>query len=59
MAQRAATFTEVDVRRAIRAAVKAGFAVRSIEITRDGTIRLLQTEPTEQMAVDETEPVVL
>jgi hypothetical protein len=59
MAQRAATFTEVDVRRAIRAAGKAGFVVRTIEITKEGTIRLLQTEPPEQSTVDETEPVVL
>jgi hypothetical protein len=59
MGQRAATFTEVDVKRAIRAASKAGFEVRSIEITKTGTIRLLQTAPDEEIEVDDLEPIIL
>jgi len=59
MGQRAATFTEVDLKRAIRAAAKAGFEVKGVEITRLGTIRLLQTVTEEKIEVDELEPVIL
>lgn len=59
MGQRAATFTEVDLKRAIRAATKAGFEVKGVEITRLGTIRLLQTVTEEKFEVDELEPVIL
>jgi Tfp pilus assembly PilM family ATPase len=37
----AATFKQVDVERAIRAASKAGLPVDAVEITREGTIRVL------------------
>ncbi|MCX5518480.1 hypothetical protein OSH10_08530 [Kaistia defluvii] len=59
MGQRAATFTEVDLKRAIRAATKAGFEVKGVEITRLGTIRLLQTVTEEKIEVDDLEPVIL
>jgi hypothetical protein len=59
MGQRAATFTEVDLKRAIRAATKAGFEVKGVEITRLGTIRLLQTVTEEKIEVDDMEPVIL
>lgn len=59
MGQRAATFTEVDVKRAIRAATKAGFDVKGVEITRLGTIRLLQSVPEEKNEVDDREPIIL
>jgi hypothetical protein len=36
-----ATFTQSDVRRAIAGARRAGFEPGAVEITRDGTIRLL------------------
>lgn len=36
-----ATFKQVDVERAIKAAQKAGLKVEVVEITRDGTIRIL------------------
>lgn len=36
-----ATFKQVDVERAIKAATKAGLPVDSVEITKEGTIRLL------------------
>lgn len=35
------SFTQTDVRRAIAGARKAGFEPGAVEITRDGTIRLL------------------
>lgn len=35
------SFTQSDVRRAIAGARKAGFEPGAVEITRDGTIRLL------------------
>lgn len=36
-----ATFTQTDVRRAIAGARKAGLEPGAVEITRDGTIRIL------------------
>ncbi|WP_336800833.1 hypothetical protein [Kaistia sp. MMO-174] len=59
MGQRAATFTEVDLKRAIRAATKAGFEVKGVEITRLGTIRLLQSVGEEKIDVDDLEPIIL
>lgn len=59
MGQRAATFTEVDLKRAIRAATKAGFEIKSVEITKLGTIRLLQSVVEEKDDVDDLDPIVL
>ncbi|MEJ8474487.1 hypothetical protein [Roseibium algae] len=36
-----ATFKQVDVKRAVRAVVDAGLPVDGVEITREGTIRIL------------------
>lgn len=38
---RAATPTEAQVRRAVKGALSAGFAVGAVEIAPDGTIRIL------------------
>lgn len=38
-----ATFKQVDVKRAIKAVVEAGQPVECVEITREGTIRVLTT----------------
>ena len=45
-------FTEADVSRAVSGAVKAGLPVASVEITRDGTIRLLATNPKPEQGDD-------
>ncbi|MEP4031484.1 hypothetical protein [Roseibium polysiphoniae] len=37
----AATFKQIDVKRAIKAVVDAGQPVQEVEITRDGTIRVI------------------
>ena len=37
----AATFKQIDVERAIKAAFKAGLPVDSVEITKEGTIRII------------------
>ena len=50
----AATFREADVRRAIKAAEGAGLSVSSVEVTRDGTIRVL-TGSAQSAPVDEYE----
>jgi hypothetical protein len=36
-------FTEADVRRAIKGAIDGGLQVGSVEVLRDGTIRILPT----------------
>ncbi|WP_228866168.1 hypothetical protein [Roseibium aggregatum] len=41
-----ATFKQTDVKRAIKAVQEAGLEVQTVEITRDGTIRILTSEPT-------------
>lgn len=42
----AATPTEAQVRRAVKGALSAGFAVGAVEIKPDGTIRILPESPT-------------
>ena len=37
----AATLTQAQIKRAVKGALEAGFAVGAVEITKDGTIRLL------------------
>jgi hypothetical protein len=59
VSNRAAAFTEVDLKRALRAATKAGWPVKSVEITREGTIRLLQASPPSAPALDEAEVIDL
>jgi hypothetical protein len=39
------SFREVDLRRAVKAVQAAGLPVTAIEITPDGTIRVLTSEP--------------
>ncbi len=41
-----ATFKQTDVKRAIKAVQEAGLDVQTVEIKRDGTIRILISEPT-------------
>ena len=45
MSRRQATFTQVDVVRAIKAAVRAGQQVATARIERDGTITLVFGPP--------------
>lgn len=42
-----ANFTQAEIARAVAGAIKGGFAVQSVEIHKDGTIKLLpkETEP--------------
>jgi hypothetical protein len=48
---RSATFKKADVARAISTAAKAGFVAGSIEVTKDGTIRIYASgaEPTDSL----------
>jgi hypothetical protein len=41
MGRRPATFTEADLKRAIKAAEAAGMAVGAVEIDQDGRIRVI------------------
>lgn len=41
MARRASLFTQADVERAVKAARNAGMEVGALEITKDGTIRVI------------------
>lgn len=41
MARRASLFTQADVERAVKAARNAGMDVGALEITKDGTIRVI------------------
>jgi predicted phage tail protein len=50
-----ARFTQADVSRAVAGAVKAGLAVSGVEITSDGTIRLLAPKSKPDQA-DERKP---
>lgn len=49
-----ATFKQTDVKRAIKAVVDAGLPVGSVEITREGTIRILTDA--EKTVAKEPEP---
>ncbi|MEO9900851.1 MULTISPECIES: hypothetical protein [Alphaproteobacteria] len=42
-----ANFKQVDVKRALRAVVDAGLPVDGVEITREGTIRVLTSQKNE------------
>lgn len=42
---RAATFRREDVQRAIKATEACGLSVAGVEVTRDGTIRVLTASP--------------
>lgn len=44
MSAKPALFTEAEVRRAINGARKAGFALKSVDILRNGTIRLVPVQ---------------
>ena len=52
VARTPATFKQVDVVRAIKAARAAGLRVTATQITPDGTIRLIHTEDTIPSASD-------
>ena len=41
-----AAFTEADITRAVRAAVKAGLSVAAVDFPREGGFRLILGEPT-------------
>lgn len=41
------TFTEADVRRAVKGALVAGLRIGAVEVLRDGTIRILPSGATE------------
>lgn len=45
MTARAATFKQCDVERAIRSVKAVGLPVSAVEITRDGSIRVLTSAP--------------
>lgn len=45
MTRTAAKFKQADVTRAVRAAVKAGIEVRSVEIAADGKISIVAASP--------------
>ena len=45
MSRRPATFTEADVKRAIKATQAAGMSVGSVKIEPDGTIHIVVAEP--------------
>lgn len=50
-----ATFKQIDVKRAIKAVQEAGLEIRTVEITRDGTIRVLTSEQPEVRAEQQFE----
>lgn len=50
MSRRAATFTQADVSRAIRAAENAGGRRWTVEISAHGVIRLIPTDPQAEAA---------
>lgn len=49
-----ATFTQAEIKRAVKGAIDAGMKVGCVEVDRDGTIRLLpeSPKPREATAVD-------
>jgi hypothetical protein len=59
MGQRPSPFTEADVRRAINGAQKAGWTVKSVEICRDGTIRVIPSAANDSEPLDDYEEVDL
>lgn len=44
MGKRPATFTEADIKRAVRATMATGLAVQSVSVDKDGVIRV-ETKP--------------
>lgn len=50
----ASTFTEAQIRRAVKGAIDAGLPVGAVEVLKDGTIRILPTEP--KPATDKRKP---
>ncbi len=54
MSRAGARFRQADVRRAVKGAQDAGVDITGVEITRDGTIRLLfaKKEQTQSSAMD-------
>ena len=52
MASRPSTFRQTDVERALKAACKAGVSVRAVEVTKDGTIRVIMADESAQMPTD-------
>ena len=44
MAKRPSTFRQADVERAVKAARKAGVPVGVVEVTKDGTIRVIMAQ---------------
>jgi hypothetical protein len=55
---RAVTFTQAQVRRAVKAAESAGLRVRKVTVNPDGSITVESGEKTEEM-VDDGKEVVL
>ena len=55
---RAVTFTQAQVRRAVKAAESAGLRVRSVTVNRDGSITVDSGDKVEQR-VDEDKEVIL
>lgn len=51
----ATSFTKADVRRAVEGATEAGFVIGTVEVTKDGTIRILPPKP-ERSNVDDQKP---
>lgn len=52
----ASTFTEAQIRRAVKGAMDAGLPVGAVEIAQDGTIRLLIEQPKPQADKRKPEP---
>ena len=52
MSAKPALFTEAEVRRAINGARKAGWDVKSVDILRDGTIRIVPAGSDNDDALD-------
>lgn len=50
-----AAVTEAAIRRAVRGAINAGLPVGAVEVSRDGTIRILPKAP-EPAKTDKREP---
>jgi hypothetical protein len=55
---RAVTFTQAQVRRAVKAAESAGLRVRKVTVNPDGSITVESGEKTEEMVDDEKEVVL-